>query len=59
MQRITIRLPDKLLAAIETRAAAEHRDTSKQIRMTLSREYDIPDTEELDERENPKLEGIA
>lgn len=55
MQRITIRIPDRLLAAIEERAAIEHRDLSKQIRMTLSREYNIPNTEDLDKATNPEL----
>lgn len=58
MQRITIRLPDHLLTAIEERAAEEGRKVSCMIRRILSLDLRVPDTEELDTDENPKLPGL-
>lgn len=55
MQRITIRLPDRLLAALEARAADEHRDLSNMVRRLLSVSLDAVDTEELDADTNPEL----
>ena len=55
MQRITIRLPDRLLAALEARAADEHRDLSNMVRRLLSVSLDAADTEELDADTNPEL----
>jgi plasmid stability protein len=55
MKRITIRLPDSLASALETRAAAEHRDTSNMVRRILSLELNVPDTEDLDPKSNPEL----
>lgn len=55
MQRITLRLPDKLLAALDARAENEHRDRSNMARRLLSLALEVPDTEELDENQNPEL----
>ena len=55
MQRITIRIPDSLLTALEARAATEHRDTSNMVRRILSLELSVTDTEELDQQQNPEL----
>ncbi len=55
MQRINVRLPDKLLAALETRAEEESIDISKVTRKILSESLGVADTEELDEKENPEL----
>lgn len=59
MQRITIRIPDTLFAALEARAAAEHRDLSNMVRRILSLELDVADTEELDTAANPELGGLT
>ena len=55
MQRITIRLPDTLLAALAERADDEHRDLSNMVRRILSLELQLFDTEELDANTNPEL----
>lgn len=55
MQRITIRLPDALLTALEERANDEHRDISNMVRRILSLELRVFDTEELDTELNPEL----
>lgn len=55
MKRITLRLPDSLLAALEKRAEEEHRDLSNMVRRILSLELGTPETEELDETTNPRL----
>ena len=55
MQRITLRLPDNLFAALEARADHEHRDISNMVRRILSVELGVKASDELDEASNPKL----
>jgi len=55
MKRITIRMPDRLITALETRADEEHRDFSNMIRYLLSKAMGLPDSPKLNARENPKL----
>ena len=55
MERINVRLPDRLLAALTERAAEEHRDISSMVRHILSLELGISDGEDLNKEENPEL----
>lgn len=55
MQRITFRLPDRLLASLDAESASEGRDLSNMLRRILSLRYGVADTEELDEQQNPEL----
>lgn len=58
MQRITIRIPEKLLNAIENRAALEQRSVSYVAREVLSLSFCVPQTPKLSVKKNPKLKGI-
>ena len=55
MTRTTIRLPDKLTAAIHSRAATEGRTLSEIIRHALNKEFGFPDTPKIDPKQNPEL----
>lgn len=58
MKRTTIRLPEKLTAAIHARATGEGRTASEVIRHTLNHEFGFPDAPKLDKRRNPELKGL-
>jgi hypothetical protein len=57
MTRTTVRLPDRLLANIESRAITESRSVSQTIRMALSREFDSPLDPEASSK--PKTRRLA
>lgn len=57
MKRITIRIPENLLSAIESQAATERHSVSNIIRHHLTQAYGSL-TPKLDEKENPKLKGL-
>ena len=56
MQRITIRLPDNVLAALEAQARNEHRNLSNMASFLLSQGLGIkPDPEESKSPKTPEL----
>ena len=59
MERINVRLPDSLFAALTGRANEEGRKVSQMVRRILSLELGVSYSEELDEKENPKLKGLS
>jgi len=55
MKRVTIRIPETLLSAIESQAASERHSVSNIIRHRLSKSYGLPDSPKLRSKENPEL----
>ena len=56
MPRITLRISDSLLSALEARAATEHRRVANMATRILSLELNVLSSEEeLDESTNPQL----
>lgn len=58
MQRITLRLPLKTVAALSHQAVAEGRTPSDLARHLLNRALDVPDQRKLALRQNPVLKGL-
>lgn len=58
MQRITLRLPDKTVAALSHQAVAEGRTPSDLARHLLNRALEVPDMRKLTKRQNPVLPGV-
>lgn len=58
MQRITLRLPTKTLAALGHQAVAEGRTPSDLARHLLNRALEVPSPSKLTKRQNPMLKGL-
>lgn len=58
MQRITLRLPDKTVAALSHQAVSEGRTPSDLARHLLNQALEVPDPLKLNPRQNPKLKGL-